>query len=74
MPDAIKDFDIVLVPMQMEAFVLNLAVCGTGKDGDDTARIVPITQPNYAFLRLDNMGGCLSLKAHRCGLKPPRVL
>lgn len=53
MPDSIKDFDTVLVPMQLEAFVLNPAVCGTGEEGDDTARIAPITQPNYTFLRLD---------------------
>ncbi|KAK4062453.1 hypothetical protein Trihar35433_9274 [Trichoderma harzianum] len=53
MPDTIKDFDTVLVPMQLEAFVLNPAVCGSGAEGDDTTRIAPITQPNYTFLRLD---------------------
>ncbi|KAK5996410.1 hypothetical protein PT974_01744 [Cladobotryum mycophilum] len=46
-------FDTVLVPMQLDAFVLNPAVCGTGADDDTTARISPITQPNYTFLRLD---------------------
>ncbi|MCJ1345799.1 hypothetical protein MMC31_004008 [Peltigera leucophlebia] len=44
----------LLIPVQLEAFVLNPAVCGTGKDGDNGARIIPITQPNYSFLRLDN--------------------
>ncbi|KAG5659120.1 hypothetical protein KAF25_000322 [Fusarium avenaceum] len=50
----IKDFDVALVPMQLDAFVLNPAVCGTGRDDDTTARICPITQPNYTFLRLDS--------------------
>lgn len=45
---------LLLVPVQLQAFVLNPAVCNTGQDGDDGARIVPITQPNYTFLRLDN--------------------
>ncbi|KOS19871.1 hypothetical protein ESCO_005589 [Escovopsis weberi] len=53
MAAAIPDFDAVLVPMQLEAFVLNPAVCGTGAEDDTTARISPITQPNYTFLRLD---------------------
>lgn len=44
----------LLVPVQLEAFVLNPAVCGTGNDDDNGARIIPITQPNYTFLRLDN--------------------
>ncbi|KAK4167523.1 hypothetical protein QBC43DRAFT_367572 [Cladorrhinum sp. PSN259] len=44
----------VLVPVQLQAFVLNPAVCNTGKDDDNGARIIPITQPNYTFLRLDN--------------------
>ncbi|KIL90135.1 hypothetical protein FAVG1_06874 [Fusarium avenaceum] len=50
----IKDFEVALVPMQLDAFVLNPAVCGTGRDDDTTARICPITQPNYTFLRLDS--------------------
>ncbi|KAF4472324.1 hypothetical protein FALBO_768 [Fusarium albosuccineum] len=50
----IVDFDVALVPMQLDAFVLNPAVCGTGEDKDTTARICPITQPNYTFLRLDS--------------------
>ncbi|KAK3395148.1 hypothetical protein B0H63DRAFT_427207 [Podospora didyma] len=44
----------LLVPVQLQAFVLNPAVCNTGKDDDNGARIIPITQPNYTFLRLDN--------------------
>ncbi|KAM0494938.1 hypothetical protein ACHAP8_008316 [Fusarium lateritium] len=50
----IADFDVALVPMQLDAFVLNPAVCGTGEDDDTSARICPITQPNYTFLRLDS--------------------
>lgn len=50
----VVDFDVALVPMQLDAFVLNPAVCGTGRDEDTTARICPITQPNYTFLRLDS--------------------
>jgi hypothetical protein len=46
--------DIVLVPIQLQAFVLNEKVCNTGEDDDKGARIIPITQPNYTFLRLDN--------------------
>ncbi|KAK4142995.1 uncharacterized protein C8A04DRAFT_29396 [Dichotomopilus funicola] len=46
--------DLALVPVQLQAFVLNPAVCNTGTDDDNGARIVPITQPNYTFLRLDN--------------------
>lgn len=46
--------DPVLLPVQLQAFVLNPAVCNTGEDDDDGARIIPITQPNYTFLRLDN--------------------
>ncbi|KAF2144841.1 uncharacterized protein K452DRAFT_343301 [Aplosporella prunicola CBS 121167] len=54
MASEFPDFDTALVPMQLEAFVLNPAVCGTGEETDTTARISPITQPNYTFLRLDN--------------------
>jgi hypothetical protein len=46
--------DPLLVPVHLDAFVLNPVVCGTGKDDDEGARIIPITQPNYTFLRLDN--------------------
>ncbi|XXG96346.1 hypothetical protein Hte_002628 [Hypoxylon texense] len=51
---AMGDSDVLLVPIQLQAFCLNPAVCGTGKDDDKGARIIPITQPNYTFLRLDN--------------------
>ncbi|KAI1457412.1 hypothetical protein F4805DRAFT_177981 [Annulohypoxylon moriforme] len=54
MASEITDFDVALVPMQLDAFRLNPAVCGTGEENDTTARISPITQPNYTFLRLDN--------------------
>ncbi|TWU71092.1 hypothetical protein ED733_002782 [Metarhizium rileyi] len=46
--------NVLLVPIQLQAFSLNPAVCGTGEDDDKGARIIPITQPNYTFLRLDN--------------------
>ncbi|KAF7559946.1 hypothetical protein G7046_g4214 [Stylonectria norvegica] len=46
--------DLVLVPVQLQAFILNPEVCNTGKTDDHGARIIPITQPNYTFLRLDN--------------------
>ncbi|KAF3055929.1 hypothetical protein GL218_07121 [Daldinia childiae] len=49
-----QDFEALLVPMQLDAFVLNKAVCGTGNEGDTSAHICPITQPNYTFLRLEN--------------------
>ncbi|EFY85732.1 hypothetical protein MAC_08202 [Metarhizium acridum CQMa 102] len=48
------DSNALLVPIQLQAFSLNPAVCGTGQDNDKGARIIPITQPNYTFLRLDN--------------------
>ncbi|PLN77507.1 hypothetical protein BDW42DRAFT_202579 [Aspergillus taichungensis] len=44
--------DPLLVPLQLEAFVLNPKVCG--QPGDHGARIAPITQPNYTFLRFDD--------------------
>ncbi|KAI3333392.1 hypothetical protein F4824DRAFT_250087 [Ustulina deusta] len=49
-----QDFEVLLVPTQLDVFTLNTAVCGTGEEGDTTARICPITQPNYTFLRLQN--------------------
>ncbi|KAK6948488.1 hypothetical protein Daesc_010255 [Daldinia eschscholtzii] len=49
-----QDFEALLVPMKLDAFVLNKAVCGTGEEGDTSAHISPITQPNYTFLRLEN--------------------
>ncbi|PHH66831.1 hypothetical protein CDD81_5963 [Ophiocordyceps australis] len=54
MSSNIPDFEALLVPMQLDAFVLNPAVCGTGTQDDTTAHICPITQPNYTFLRLDS--------------------
>lgn len=48
------DFETALVPMQLDVFRLNPSVCGSGAETDTTARICPITQPNYTFLRLDN--------------------
>ncbi|KLU85795.1 hypothetical protein MAPG_04815 [Magnaporthiopsis poae ATCC 64411] len=46
--------DPVLLPVQLDAFVLNPSVCGTGEPTDKGARISPVSQPNYTFLRLDN--------------------
>ncbi|KAI2465289.1 hypothetical protein F4781DRAFT_35877 [Annulohypoxylon bovei var. microspora] len=46
--------DVILVPLQLQAFILNPEVCNKGTDDDKGARIIPITQPNYTFLRLDN--------------------
>ncbi|EJT75103.1 hypothetical protein GGTG_08941 [Gaeumannomyces tritici R3-111a-1] len=46
--------DPVLLPVQLDAFVLNPSVCGTGEPADKDARISPVSQPNYTFLRLDN--------------------
>ena len=41
--------DTLCVPMKLDAFVLNTSVC----DGENSsAKIAPITQPNYTFLRL----------------------
>ncbi|KAF5025356.1 hypothetical protein F66182_2567 [Fusarium sp. NRRL 66182] len=41
------------VPMKLDAFVFNEQVCSGGDDGDEArAKIAPITQPNYTFLRL----------------------
>lgn len=39
----------VCLPINLDAFVLNEAVCNSGG-----ARIAPITQPNYVSLRLNN--------------------
>ncbi|KAM0426069.1 hypothetical protein ACHAPT_008700 [Fusarium lateritium] len=40
-----------LIPVKLDAFVFNDAVCA---GGPGKAKIAPITQPNYSFLRLDN--------------------
>ncbi|KAK6509003.1 hypothetical protein TWF481_003769 [Arthrobotrys musiformis] len=51
----------VAVPLKLDAFVLNAAVCGGNLDENGhppapanppDAKIAPITQPNYTFLRL----------------------
>ncbi|KAF3909804.1 hypothetical protein ABW21_db0201644 [Orbilia brochopaga] len=39
----------VLIPVKLDAFVFNEPVCNSG---NDKAKIAPITQPNYSFLRL----------------------
>jgi hypothetical protein len=41
----------ISVPLKLDAFVLNPEVCN-GQETD--AKIAPITQPNYTFLRLTN--------------------
>ncbi|VUC25607.1 unnamed protein product [Clonostachys rosea] len=41
----------VLIPIKLDAFILNDRVCD---GGPLKAKIAPITQPNYTFLRLDN--------------------
>jgi hypothetical protein len=40
----------VLIPVKLDAFVLNDLVC---EGGPGKAKIAPISQPNYTFLRLD---------------------
>ncbi|CVL11707.1 hypothetical protein FPRO06_13014 [Fusarium proliferatum] len=40
----------VLIPIKLDAFILNNTVCD---GGHGKAKIAPITQPNYTFLRLD---------------------
>jgi len=41
--------ETICLPMKVDAFILNPAVCNGSK-----SKIAPITQPNYTFLRLDN--------------------
>ncbi|KAK2007340.1 hypothetical protein LZ32DRAFT_593960 [Colletotrichum eremochloae] len=47
----------VLIPIKLDAFVFNAAVCNGGFGDDElrakTAKIAPISQPNYSFLRLN---------------------
>ena len=44
-----NESECVLLPMKVDAFIFNEAVCsGAAED----AKIAPITQPNYTFLRL----------------------
>ncbi|KAH8702269.1 hypothetical protein BGW36DRAFT_458996 [Talaromyces proteolyticus] len=40
------------VPMKLDAFILNEKVCTDNSDAKTLAKIAPITQPNYTFLRL----------------------
>lgn len=42
---------VVLLPVKVDAFILNADVCSG--DGLHEAKIAPLTQPNYTFLRLD---------------------
>ncbi|KAK8092613.1 hypothetical protein PG999_010147 [Apiospora kogelbergensis] len=42
----------VLVPVKLDAFVLNPTICGDGGVDNHDYLIAPITQPNYTFLRL----------------------
>ncbi|KAI1817180.1 hypothetical protein GGS20DRAFT_78567 [Poronia punctata] len=48
---ASEESQCVLLPMKLDAFVFNEAVCSGEAD---EAKIAPITQPNYTFLRLDS--------------------
>jgi len=41
--------ETVCVPVNLDAFVLNVPVCDSG-----ACRIAPITQPDYVSLRLEN--------------------
>lgn len=60
MPDKSTNINqTLLLPVKLDAFVFNKAVCNGYDDGDvhhggqPDYRIAPITQPNYSFLRLD---------------------
>lgn len=52
----------LLVPVQLDAFILNPAVCG--QPGDKNARICPITQPNYTFLRFNDFVAQSDVQGH----------
>ncbi|KAK6837533.1 hypothetical protein RU639_001615 [Aspergillus parasiticus] len=52
----------LLVPVQLDAFVLNPEVCGKPNDGN--ARICPITQPNYTFLRFNDFVAQSDVQSH----------
>ncbi|KAI9932533.1 hypothetical protein ASPWEDRAFT_100772 [Aspergillus wentii DTO 134E9] len=52
----------LLVPVQLDAFVLNPKVCGEPNDGN--ARICPITQPNYTFLRFNDFVAQSDVQGH----------
>ncbi|KKK12797.1 hypothetical protein ARAM_004725 [Aspergillus rambellii] len=49
------------IPMKLDAFVFNKAVCNGKKDD---ARIAPINQPNYTFLRMENYMALSDLLPH----------
>jgi hypothetical protein len=46
-----EETQCVLLPMKLDAFIFNKATCSGAAD---EAKIAPITQPNYTFLRLDS--------------------
>ncbi|KAK0732481.1 hypothetical protein B0T21DRAFT_369068 [Apiosordaria backusii] len=56
-PDPLEGvFQNVLLPLKVDAFVFNKAVCDAGgkeADSQKKAKIANIAQPNYSFLRLD---------------------
>ena len=41
------------IPMKLDAFVFNGKVCDGAEDQASAAKIAPITQPNYTFLRIE---------------------
>ena len=43
----------VAVPMKLDAFILNEKLCDGGEDGQPSARIAPLNQPNYTFLQVN---------------------
>ena len=46
--------DQILIPMKVDCFVLNESVCSPkSEDAWKSAKIAPITQPNYTYLRYD---------------------
>jgi hypothetical protein len=46
--------DNVVVPLNLDAFVLNEAVCSKDPAKAASSLVAPITQPNYVSLRLQN--------------------
>ncbi|KAM4064414.1 hypothetical protein HRG_006227 [Hirsutella rhossiliensis] len=62
MSSNIPDFEAVLVPMQLDVFVLNPSVCGTGAEDDDTSDVqnhadLHNTAPASVYSRLTDLGG-----------------
>ncbi|GME34033.1 hypothetical protein FN846DRAFT_301180 [Neofusicoccum parvum] len=51
--------EVIAVPLKLDAFVLNAAVCGGSSDqpnddeNHDKAKIAPLSQPNYTYLRFE---------------------